>query len=101
MGGHWIFVFPKLKRIGPSKVTRLGRETAGDDGNNTQAIAQRLLYSAEQKMSFYQSLPISLEALVIGDATTTMFNCIGQFFLSDDVPPRLKTLELTYQAMLG
>jgi hypothetical protein len=84
--------FEKLRTIEATAYVLLGKEEMpnADDGGYGWPW-----YSDEAVQTFIESLPISLEHVIIKDCSVAIFDCLARW-LDEGIPPKLKTVKVVF-----
>lgn len=83
--------FEKLRTIEATAYVLLGKE----EMPNADGAYGWPWYSDEAVQNFIESLPVSLEHLIIKDCSVAIFDCLARW-LDEDIPPKLKTVKVIF-----
>ena len=88
----------KLRYIRASAHVLIGKPTLASNSylRTPWEVAQEGFYSPLQEENFYDSLPNSIEALILIDCPNAMYGCIKRLLQSSHSLQRLKRIELGY-----
>ena len=84
--------FERLRTIEVTAYVLLGKEVLPNVDDNRYGWPR---YSDETVQNLIESLPVSLEHLVLKDCSAAIFDCLARW-LDEGIPPKLKTVKLIF-----